>query len=281
MAFVALVFAGCAVAIATWFALLGFSRGWVRYREVFQHETRLRLEEFFLFLNPRTLWALNILSCVCLFALVYAFSRSLWLGGVAALVGMFAPRVLLGRIKRRRLTRFEQQLPDFLLALASALRAGSAIQPALRHLVKNFPSPLGQEFNLLLREQRMGVSFEQALAQLYQRMPTEGMGLLMAALNIALQSGGNLAETLEGIASTLRERLHLIARVKALTSQGRMQAWVMAALPLLLLFVLNWLEPEAMALLWQSWPGRAVLALVCVLEVVGLLLIRRIVLIDV
>src|SRR5690625_2818859 len=189
MAFVALVFAGCAVGITTWFALLGFSRGWVRYREVFQHETRLRLEEFFLFLNPRTLWALNILSCFCLFALAYVFSGSLWLGGLAALIGIFAPRVLLRRIKRRRFTRFEQQLPDFLLALASALRAGSAIQPALRHLVKNFPSPLGQEFNLLLREQRLGVYFDQDLAQLYQRMTTEGMGLFMPALIIVLHCG--------------------------------------------------------------------------------------------
>lgn len=133
----------------------------------------------------------------------------------------------------------------------------------------------------MLREQRMGVSFEQALNNLYQRVPTESLSLIVSALNIAAQSGGNLAENLERISTTLRMRLHLLGRVRALTSQGRMQAWVMASLPLALAFVLHWLDPESMSALWHTPAGWAVLFLIVVLEASGIFFIRRIVQIDV
>lgn len=129
----------------------------------------------------------------------------------------------------------------------------------------------------MLREQRMGVSFEQALHNLHARMPGEGAGLVVSSLNIALHNGGNLAETLERIAMTLRARTRLRARVDALTSQGRLQAWIMACLPLALALVLDQLDPETMALLWHTPTGWAVLAVVALLEVAGIMLIRRIV----
>ncbi len=133
----------------------------------------------------------------------------------------------------------------------------------------------------MLREQRMGVSFEHALSNLYRRVPTESLSLIVSALNIAAQSGGNLAETLERISATLRMRLHLLGRVRALTSQGRMQAWVMASLPPGLAFVLHWLDPDAMAALWYTPAGWLVLLVIVVLEATGIFVIRRIVQIDV
>jgi tight adherence protein B len=165
--------------------------------------------------------------------------------------------------------------------LAGALRAGAGVQSALRHIVPQSPAPLAQEFGLMLREQRMGVSFEHALAALYRRMPTEGAALVVSCLTIAAQSGGSLAETLDGIADALRARLHLLGRIQALTSQGRMQAWVMAGLPFALALALSYLDPESMSALWGSPLGWAVLAVVGMLEFMGILFIRRIVNIDV
>lgn len=277
----ALLLIALAVAIGSWFMGQWLLTAFNRYQRDFQHEASHRLEEFFLFLDPARVWQLNMLACLVLFLLVGLLSLSVWLGALAAVAGMLVPRLFIKTLRRRRAERFEQQLPDLLLALSSALRAGSGVQSALRQIVAQAPAPLGQEFGLMLREQRMGVPFEQALAHLYQRVPTEGMGLLSAALNVAMQSGGNLAETLERIASTLRARLHLLGRVRALTSQGRMQSWVMASLPLVLAFVLDWLEPEVMGLLWHSGPGWAVLAIIAVLEVAGIWMIRRIVAIQV
>ena len=134
---------------------------------------------------------------------------------------------------------------------------------------------------MLLREQRMGVPLETALGNLQQRMPVEGMLLLASLLNVAAGSGGNLAGTLENVAQTLRERLHLQGRIRALTAQGRLQAWIMACLPVALGIALALLNPAAMAPLWQTPAGWAVLAAMVALETVGIVLIRRIVAITV
>jgi len=194
---------------------------------------------------------------------------------------LLAPQYGIRRLRARRLQRFDQQLPDLLQALSGALRAGAGVQPALRQIVAHSPAPLAQEFGLFLRELRMGVSFEQALANLYRRMPAEGTGLLVSSLSIAAQSGGSVAETLESIAVTLRARLQLMGRVHALTSQGRLQAWIMACLPLALAAVLHYLDQDAMRALWETPTGWAVLGAIVLMETAGIVFIRRIVNIQV
>src|SRR3546814_2965235 len=127
----------------------------------------------------------------------------------------------------------------------------------------------------------MGVAFDDSRSGLYRRVPTEGAGLVVSSLKIAVQSGGNLAETLERIAATLRSRLHLLGRIRALTSQGQLQAWIMACLPFLLALALDWLDPQSMSMLWHSPVGWAVLGVIGILECAGVMFIRRIISIDV
>jgi len=247
------------------------------YRKVFTDTAHHRLGEFFLFLDPSGLWRVNLFCCGGTFLLMVLLSGSPAIAFAGAAIMLAAPRWVLRFLRRRRREQFEEQLPDMLLAMSGALQAGSSIQSALRHLIPDTPAPLSQEFGLVLREQRMGVPFAQALLHLYDRMPCEGTGLVVSSLNIALHNGGNLAETLERVATTIRARTRLKARVAALTAQGRLQAWIMVCLPLALAIVLNQLDPHTMALLWHSSIGWIVLAVVAVLEVTGILLIRRIV----
>lgn len=265
------------VAISSWLLQKIAGRAYERYRAAFKKEAAVRMGEFFLFLDPAQIWFANLMLCGFVLFVTYLFSGSVWLAVVAGGLVLIAPQYTLAKFKRRRSLRFDEQLPDLLQALAGALRAGSGVQSALRHIVAQSPIPLAQEFGLVLREQRMGVSLEQALAGLYQRMPTEGTGLVVSSLKIAAQSGGGLAETLERIAATLRARLHLLGRVRALTSQGRMQAWVMAGLPVVLGVVLSHLDPESMQVLWQTPLGWTVMAVIAGLELVGIFFIRRIV----
>ncbi|MBV6271679.1 type II secretion system F family protein [Alcaligenaceae bacterium CGII-47] len=269
------------VAGLSWLVFDGLMRAYRAYELRLKDEARVQLDEFFLFLDPAQLWLVLTLACGLVGTLVFWFSGQWWLAMVIALMVLFAPRLVLRRVRQRRRDHFDRQLPDLLQALAGALRAGSGVQRALQHIISQSPAPLSQEFGLLLREQRMGVSFAQALTHLYQRMPTSSCSLVVSALNIAAQSGGSLAETLEGIAQTLRARRHWMGRIQALTAQGRMQSWIMASLPMLLLGVLYRLEPEVMSLLWSSVSGGMVLGLVLVLEGLGIVLIRRIVAIDV
>lgn len=252
-----------------------------RYRAIFTDQADVRLAEVFLFLDARQLWVVNLVFCAVVVLIVGLLSSNIVLALVLGAGALGVPPLLARRARKRRLSRFDTQLPDLLLALAGALRAGSGVQSALRQVVSGFAPPLSQELGLMLREQRMGRAFDDALGGLSLRMPTESTRLVVSALTIAMHNGGNLAETLERIAFTLRSRLHLLGRIDALTAQGRMQAWVMAALPLLLGAALHYLEPQAMAQLWESAMGWALIAVVLVLEVAGVLLIRRIVNIEV
>lgn len=269
------------VAGFSWVVFDRLMRAYREYELRLKDEARVQLDEFFLFLDPAHLWVALTLVCCMVGALVFWVSGEWWLAVPVAGCCLFTPRLVLQRVRERRCERFDKQLPELLQALAGALRAGSGMQRALRHIVTQSAAPLSQEFGLLLREQRMGVSFAQALTHLHRRMPTQSCSLVVSALNIAAQSGGSLAETLEGIAQTLRARHHWMGRIRALTAQGRLQSWIMASLPALLLGVLYRLEPHAMSLLWSSASGWMVLGLVLVLEGLGIVLIRRIVAIDV
>src|SRR5690606_19653450 len=163
-----------AVAILSWFFMNGFTKGYGRYRQAFQKEASDRLSEFFLFLDPRQLWGANIVLCVGVVLLAWLITGMASFALGTGIVALALPQWYVRHLKRRRAAAFEAQLPDLLMAMAGALRAGAGMQSALQQIVAHAPAPLSQEFSLLLREQRMGLSFEQALANLYGRMPTEG-----------------------------------------------------------------------------------------------------------
>ncbi|MBO1016688.1 type II secretion system F family protein [Achromobacter sp. SD115] len=269
------------VLLLAWRAQGWFAPALRRYREVYTQEAGLRLSEVFLFIDPAQLWAGAVACATVAAALAFAGTGSGLVAAMAAALASRLPGTLVNALRRQRARRFEQQLPMALLMLASALRAGVALTTGLRHVVEQSGAPLAQEFGLMLREQRMGVPWDAALEHLSDRMPADSTALVVAAMRIAAQTGGNLAEALESIAQTLRARLQLQAKLLALTSQGRLQAWIVGALPLLLLAVLDRLEPEIMGLLWHTPVGWGVLAIVAVLETAGMLLIRRIVRIDI
>jgi tight adherence protein B len=141
--------------------------------------------------------------------------------------------------------------------------------------------PLSQEFELFLREQRLGVAFEQALDNLEGRIPLEDMALFGSAMRVSRETGGNLAETLERLADTLRQKLTIEGKIRALTAQGKLQGIIVGLLPFALMFVLIKMEPEAMSKLFTTWYGLAVIGFIVVMEIVGGLIIKKIVTIDI
>ncbi len=272
---------GVGAAVCVWLlASLGV-QALVRWRREFTQEAGFRAREFFLFVDPRQLFAVQLVVMALFASVAWLVSGSVVLamavGGACALL----PRWLYRTARRQRLRAFDAQLPDGLLLMAGALRAGVGLGSALQQLVVRTGGPLGQEFTLVLREQRLGVSMDDALAHLGRRVPTDSSTLMVSALRIAGDTGGALAETLERTAATVRARQQMEGKIDALTAQGRLQAWVVGALPLVLLAVLQRMEPRAMALMWTTPAGWAALTLVAVLLVLGVVLIRRIVAIDV
>ena len=269
------------VGLLAWLAIDTGTATLARYRADFTARTGFQAREFFLFVDPRKLYVGNL----AIMALGAALTWMVTASALVSIASFFAlallPRLLYAWLRKRRLAQFEAQLPDALMMLAGGLRAGVGVGPAIAQLVAEAEAPLAQEFALVLREQRLGVTLEQSLNNLGRRVPTQTTTLVVSAIRIAIETGGGLAETLERTAHTIRSRLHMEGKIAALTSQGKLQAWVVGALPLLLMAVLNRMEPEAMGHLWHTRLGWAVLVVIALLELIGVYVIRRIVAIDV
>lgn len=270
-----------AAALLTWFAIDVGTVTMQRYRASFTERTKFQVQEFFLFIDPKKLFVAN-LSVMFLGAVVA------WMltGSVVFAIPVFfilalMPRVMYAWMRQRRLRKFEEQLPDALMMLSGGMRAGVGLSSALTQLVGEAPAPLGQEFSLLLREQRLGVTLEQSLNNLARRMPTQTTTLVVSAMRIATETGGGLAETLERTANTIRSRLQMEGKIGALTAQGKLQAWVVGLLPVGLALILNKMEPQAMDMLWHTKVGWMTLAVLAVFEFMGVYVIRKIIAIDV
>ncbi|MBI2970022.1 MAG: type II secretion system F family protein, partial [Gammaproteobacteria bacterium] len=202
---------------------------------------------------------------------------SLVLAGLIAL----APTMIYRNMRKKRLRKFEQQLPDALIMVSGAMRAGASLNIAMEGLVKEQAPPLSQEFELLMREQRIGVEFEKSLDHMEKRIPLQDFAMLASALRINREIGGNLAEIIESLGETLRRKHQMEGKIQSLTAQGKLQGIVMTGLPVLLGVLLYFLEPQSMEKLWSTWYGYITLAVIIVMEVLGYLFISKITRIDV
>ena len=270
-----------AIALLTWSLFDIGTNGLARYRRLFTERTHVSMRELFLFVEPQNLFALNLGTMLLVCALSWMLSQSVFLA-IGLMVGMaFVPRFLLRYLHRRRLDALELQLPDTLLMLAGGMKAGISLTQAIGQLVLESRPPVSQEFDLVLREQRLGVSMDVALDNLNARVPLQSITLTVSAMRIAVETGGQLAETLERASQTLRTKLAMEAKIRALTSQGKLQAVVVGALPMVLMYALYKLEPAAMNLMFTTTMGHATLAVIFLLECFGVMIIRKIVAIDV
>ncbi len=252
-----------------------------RYRAKFIERFSSVLPKFFVFVRAENLFAANSIFVFTVTALAYLMSDRWVIAGFVAVLAGAAPSVMLAVMRAKRKSLLANQFPEFASLLAGALRAGSSFQLALHSISSDLSEPLKQEVGLLLREQRLGVNVEDSLSALAHRLEQEDYTLLSAAVKIARLSGGNLADTLEAIATSSRRKLALEGKIRSLTAQGKLQGWVMAALPLFLALALFQIEPRAMQPLISTWYGAVVVLVVVGLQLAGLWFIRRIVAIDI
>ena len=196
-------------------------------------------------------------------------------------MAFLAPRFYLRMLKKQRLAKFNEQLEDALLSMSSALKAGFSITQALENVASENRYPISFEFTLLLQELRLGVQFDTALRKMADRLESQDFELVAVAIITARQTGGELTTVLEELAGVIRERIRIMQRVRALTSQGRMQAWLIASVPFVLMFAMTRLAPDLMDAFFGSFVGIVVLLAVVCMVVCGFLWIRKITTIDV
>jgi tight adherence protein B len=244
-------------------------------------EIESSLADAFVFVNRQKAAAWSLVIMIGLPIAIFLLTRSLLIAAASVPLAMAVPKRYLARMRRKRLEALEKQLPDALLMMSGALRAGASFPSALEAVVHETTAPISQEFDLLMREIRLGIDLDIAMRNVEKRIPIPDFLMMTAAVTIAREVGGNLAESLESVARTLREKLQMEGKIRALTSQGRMQGIVMTCLPVFLMLVLRYMEPKAMAPLFGEPVGWATLAVIGVMEFLGYVSIRKITNIDV
>ena len=197
------------------------------------------------------------------------------------MIGALIPQHALRIIKRRRIAQFLLQLPDALHALSSTLRSGVNLPKGLEQLAHWQPAPLSQEFGTVLNEYQIGRELGEALDNMQSRIQRPELDLLIGAVKISRAVGGNLADTLESLAETLTEKLSVEGKIASLTAMGRLQGWVVSAVPLLMGVAMYLSNPDQIMPLFTEVRGWATLAIIATMMVMAVFSIRKIVNIDV
>jgi tight adherence protein B len=198
-----------------------------------------------------------------------------------AVFGIMLPKLILKSRKKNRLQQFNVYLPEMITTLVNALRAGFSFLQALKNAAEEAPSPVKEELEITLREMQFGVSVEESLNRLHERMPSDDLDLMIQAILIQRQVGGNLAVVLEKNVHTIRERIKIQGQIKTLTAQGKMSGTVVALLPLGLSGMLSLVNPGYMTPLFTNPIGIALLCIAGVSMLIGFLLITKITTIEV
>lgn len=274
------LFTTAAIFFLAFLALDVLHRAFEQYKLRYVTKSMNDLSDMFLFIEPGQILLLNVAALV-LFAAVGYWLGGAFFAGAAAVGGFFAPAGAVRFYRQRRIKLFNTQLTEALQQMANALRAGLTFQQAMDQIGRDSRAPLRQEFGLFTKEVKLGVPLEEALVNMANRVGSEDLELVATSTNIARQLGGNMAEMFETIAATIRERFRLEGKIHALTSQGRLQGWIVASLPLGIGLAINWLRPDLMEPMFDGAYGYILVGIIILFESIAFILIRRIVAIDV
>src|SRR5579871_3924260 len=217
--------------------------------------------------------------------------------GTAVIVGLFTPMLLVGLLvgicvglipygvvmylRQKRLRAFEERFPEALDLLGRAVRAGHAFTTGLEMIAKESPEPIASEFRTTFEEQNFGLPLRDALLNMTERIPSIDVRFFVTALLIQKETGGNLAEILDGLARVIRDRFRIYREVKVRTAQGRLTAGILIALPIFMMIVLSALNPSYMRVLFDDPKGPVILTVAAAMQVIGSLVIWKIIHIDV
>lgn len=278
---VAQVCLGLAVAIFVFAGIVMGVRMYRDYQAAYVEGAALTLDAMYVTMPPQFLFYISLVSMFACGGVIVMVGGNVLLAIPFAVAGFFLPRVGLIYLKGKRDALFMEQLVDALMSISNSLRAGFSLPQALELVHREMPNPMSQEIRLVCQELRLGVSVEDALENLRNRMPSADMELVVTAVAIVRDVGGNLTEVFDNIAHTIRERQRIEGKISALTAQGRMQAIVICSLPFVIGTGLYFISPEMFANLTNTPMGWVAMTGILMVMGVAVLVIRKIIRIDV
>lgn len=208
---------------------------------------------------------------------MFAFSGGFAAAIIGMVIGFLIPNVMVKRKIVSRQKKLESQIADSLVLMANALRSGQSFNYAMSAVVTSMHPPISLEFERTIKEMALGAEFEQAMLSLSDRNNSEDLELVINAVMVQRQVGGNLAEVLDRISYTIRERFRIRGEIKTLTAQGRFSALVVGGLPIGLLAILYMINPAYISLLFSTVSGNIMLAVGAALETLGITVLKKMV----
>jgi tight adherence protein B len=233
------------------------------------------LDKNFYDLGRERIMRLQFILPLVLGILAFVFFQSFLMAIFGAVFGLFIPGLLLKIRAGQRRNKFNNQILDAIMVLSSSLKGGLSLLQALEVLTEEMPAPMSQEMGLVVRENKMGVSLEDCLVHLNKRMDMEELHLVVNSILVARETGGDLTKVLARLSITIRDNRKLKDSIKTLTLQGRLQGIIMSALPFLFVWWVLMFNRKHFDIMLNSQQGRVLLIVAVVLQLVGMILIKK------
>ena len=240
------------------------------------------LYRLFLDISPQEFFLLHILFLVMAIVIsgimIEDWTMGVIVGGVIGYVG---PKMYLKRAWKQRIRDLDGQVEEAMIYMSNSFKANPALPDAIQDVVNSMGPPITQELSVLLKEYKLGTPLDTALINMQQRVPSRNLQLAVSALIIGRTVGGNIPKILEDIANTIRESFRLERVIDTQTAQGKMQAWVIGMMPLVVIIMFYLMDPELITPLFETIPGYGILAVAALLNVIGVVFILKIIRIQV
>ena len=256
--------------------------GNVRFLDGYKKKIQVQLTRAHLLLRAEEYITLCLILFTVLFFLVIMLKGALhWpLAVLVGIAGWLAPSFILKSKIKKRVKNLNDQLGDAIILISNSLKAGYSFFQAVDAVSKEMSGPISEEFILLQKEINLGLNTDKALENMANRVMSDDLELVVTAVMIQRQVGGNLAEVLDNISSTIRDRVRIKTEIKTVTAQGRLSGIIISVLPIVLGIVIYLINPELMSLLFTEPLGILILIVSVIMESIGIFLIRKIVQIE-
>ena len=246
-------------------------------RSVYEAVVGDELHRLFLDTSPRQFIFFHLLAILGGTAMGWYLVGGLIGPVVGFVIGVWGPRHYLKKEWEKRVEGVNRQVEEAMIYMANSFKANPSLPEAIRDVTESMGAPISEELGVMMREYQLGTPLDEAMISLQRRMPARNLELAISALRVGRSVGGDIPDILEDIAETIRESYRLEREIDAQTAQGKMQAWVMGAVPLLFMGVIYWFDPALVRPLFGTFIGYAILAVAAVLDIIGVYLIVRIV----
>ncbi len=260
---------------------------WLRFQSLGTRDYIVEtLSVMFIEVNPSTVLVVMFSMSFGLGAIVFLAFFPQWIpgllfSGIVTFVGWKAPKPIVQFMYQRRVTLFTTQMVDGLNLMSNGLKSGLSVVQAMSLVTQEMPDPIKQEFTLVLNENKLGVSVEEAFNNLAKRIRSDDVEMFVTSINILKETGGNLAETFDTITNTIRERIKLEKKIDSMTAMGYTQGMILLAVPTIMTVILYLSDPDFMRPLFTTTLGWLIILAVLVLQVVAYVAISKIVKIEV